>query len=514
MAQTRLSMRKIKETLRLKFECGLSKRQIARSIRASHSTVSDYLNRARQAGVVWPLSPDIDEDQLEGLLFPKTSELHLSSKPLPDFVEFHKELKKKGVTLFLLWEEYREKYPQGYGYTRITELYSKFKKEQEFCLRQDYRGGDKLFVDYAGPTIPIQNPNTGEIKQAQIFVACLGASNYTYSEATWGQSLPDWISSHVHAYEYFRGIPQATIPDNLRSGVKRACFYDPDINPTYQEMAQHYGTAIVPARPGKARDKAKVESGVLVVERWIFASLRKHTFFSLEELNRFIGQLLEKLNHRTFKKMPGCRADLYQKIDLPALKPLPEKPYEYGEWKFSRVNIDYHIEVEKNYYSVPYIYLHKKLEVRLTARTVEIFLKGKRIASHMRSYQERKYTTVEEHRPKKHREYLNWNPQRIISWGEKIGPYCKEYLNAILMNRKYPEQGYRACLGVLRLSKSFSNEKLEETCKRALELKVYSYKIIDSILKRNRNKTFQPNQNSDPLCQQKHENIRGQKYYP
>jgi transposase len=370
-----------------------------------------------------------------------------------------------------------------------------------------------MFVDFAGQTVPVQDPHTGEVKYAQLFVACLGASNYSYAEATWTQGLADWISCHIHSYEYFQGVPQATIPDNLKSGVSRACRYDPDINLTYLDMSQHYGTVILPTRKRKARDKAKVEAAVLVVERWILAALRNHVFFSLEELNQAIAGLLEKLNHKPFKKLPGCRYDLYKEVDLPALKPLPEKRYEYAEWKHPTAHIDYHVEVEKHYYSVPYTYVQKKLDARITGNTIEIFYKGVRIASHIRSYQIGGFTTIDAHRPKKHREYLKWNPERFMNWASKIGPYCGEYIKGILQSRKYPEQGYRACLGILRLSNSYPHEKVEQACKRGLSLKVYSYKFIESILKRRADKPVKSKRESSCLYQQPHENVRGSIYY-
>lgn len=513
MAKVRLSMRKIKEVLRLRFACELGVRQIARSIRASHSTVSDYLYRAQQVGVRWPLDPDMDEKKLEALLFPEKASRGSALKPLPDFPAMHKELKRKGVTLFLLWEEYKGVYPEGYGYSQFCDLYARFRKTQDVCLRQQYYGGDKMFVDYAGQTLPVQDPFTGGVREAQLFVACLGASNYSYAEATWTQNLADWISCHIHTYEYIQGVPQATIPDNLRSGVSRACRYDPDINPTYLDMAQHYGTAIVPARKGKPRDKAKVETSVLVVERWIIAALRNQVFFSLEELNQAILKLLEKLNRRPFKKLPGCRYDLYRAVDLPALKPLPEKRYEYAEWKRCTAHIDYHVEVENHYYSVPYTYAQKKLDARITGKTVEIIYQGVRIASHIRSCQKGGFSTCEEHRPKKHREYLAWNPERFIRWASTIGPHCSAYITGIMHSRKYPEQGYRACLGVLRLSKSYPCEKIEQACERALSLQVYSYKLIESILKRKKERTAGSVRESRSAQRQSHENVRGAHYY-
>jgi len=502
-------MRKIKEVLRLRFECGLGVREIARSIKASHSTVSDYLYRASKGDIVWPLGPDIDDTRLEELLFPSNTSKRSKLIVLPDFSVIHKELKRRGVTLFLLWEEYKEINPQGYSYSQFCEYYSRFRQSQDVCLRQHYYGGDKMFVDYAGQAMPVTDPHTGQSKQAQLFVACLGASNYTYAEATWSQNLADWISSHIHAYEYFQGVPKATVPDNLRSGVSRACRYDPDINPTYLDMARHYGTVILPTRKKRPKDKAKVESSVLVVERWILAALRNWVFFSLGELNQAVSELLEKLNHRPFKKLPGCRYDLYKEVDLPALKSLPEERYEYAEWKQPVAHIDYHVEIEGHYYSVPYTYVQKKVDARITGNTVEIFYKGVRIASHAKDYQKGGFSTQDAHRPKKHREYLKWNPERFINWASKIGPFCSEYIKGILQSRKYPEQGYRACLGILRLSNAYPHEKVEQACEKGLSLKVYSYRLIESILRRKK-----PSKQETPdLYSKTHENVRGSIYY-
>lgn len=515
MAKERLSMRKIREVLRLKYECKLGIREIGRSINVAHSTVSDYVRRAEKRGInSWPMDPALNNKELEELLFPEESSFKSTLKPLPNFAKIHKELKQKGMTLFLLWEEYKEVYTEGYSYSQFCDHYKQFKKSQEICLRQQYYGGDKMFVDYAGQTIPLQNPSTGEIAYAQLFVACLGASNYSYAEATWTQSLPDWIRCHIHAYEYFQGVPHATVPDNLRSGVSRACRYDPDINPTYQDMAEYYGTAIVPARKRKPRDKAKVEAAVLVVERWIIAALRNNVFFRIEQLNQAILQLLEKLNHRPFKKLPGTRHQLYQEVDKPALKQLPEQPYEYAEWKHPTAHIDYHVEIENHYYSVPYTYIRKKLDARITDKTIELFYHGKRIASHVRNDKKGGFSTIESHRPQQHREYLKWNPERFIKWASKIGPYCQDYIQSLLTSRRYPEQGYRACLGILRLSNSYPYEKMEEACQRALSLQVYSYKIIDSFLKKKRTEPVKSAQGSEELSHHhRHENVRGSHYY-
>ena len=387
-----LSMRKIHEILRLHYEHGLSCRQIANSCQVARSTVGTYIARATAAGLAWPLPEEIDEERLARLLFPPADPVQGLPDHFPDMAYLYKELCRKGVTLQLLWEEYIQTYPHGYQYSQFCEHYRRWRGKVNVCLRQDYRAGEKMFVDYAGQKIAILDPKTGMITYASLFVAVLGASNYTYAEATATEKLTDWIQSHVHAFEYFKGVPQITIPDNLKAGVTKACRYEPDLNPTYQDMAAYYKTAVIPARRLKPKDKAKVESGVLVAERWIVAVLRHRKFFSLAELNQAIAELLIKLNLKPFKKMKGNRLEFYQELDLPALQPLPEQAYEYGEWKESRVNIDYHVEVDEHYYSVPYTLVKAVVETRLTARMVEIFYQGRRVAAHVRSHQ--KYTST------------------------------------------------------------------------------------------------------------------------
>lgn len=323
-------MRKIREVLRLKFEHGLSERKIASSCRISRRTVAEYIRRAKAAGVSWETAKDIDDVALERMLYPKVSGTN-RDRPMPDWCYIHKELKRKGMTLSLLWQEYKERNPEGYQYSWFCKEYSKWVSKVDVVMRQNHRAGEKLFVDYAGQTVPIVNRSTGEIRDAQIFVAVMGASNYTYVEATWSQSLPDWIGSHVRAFSFFGGVPEVIVPDNLRSGVKEACFYDPDINPTYQEMATYYGSIVLPARVRKPRDKAKVETGVKLVEQWILARVRNYTFFSLDELNSKLQKLLEDLNSRPFQKMPGSRKSVFESLDAPALKPLPKRAYEFAE---------------------------------------------------------------------------------------------------------------------------------------------------------------------------------------
>jgi transposase len=512
MPAERVSMRKIKEVLRLKWECGLSNRQIAQSCALARPTVTEYLCRAAAAGLSWPLPPELDEGAVERLLFPPRSSVPTERRPVPDWAEVHCELKRKGVTLFLLWQEYKAVHPQGYHYSWFCQQYQGWAAKVDLVLRQEHRVGEKLFVDYAGQTVPIQDPVRGEVRTAQIFVAVLGASSYTYAEATWTQSLPDWIGAHVRAFIAFGGVPELLVPDNVKSGVTQAHRYEPDLNPTYQEMAAHYGVAVLPARVRKPRDKAKVESGVLVVERWILARLRHHTFFSLAELNTAIRSLLTALNSRPFKKLPGSRQQLFDTLERPALKPLPAVPYEYAEWKKARVNIDYHVEVAGHYYSVPYQLVKQQVEVRLTAHCVECFYKGQRVSSHRRSTQKGRHTTLPAHMPKAHQRYLEWTPERLVRWAQQTGPATAQVVATILASRPHPQQGFRSCLGIMRLGKTYGTERLEAACQRALILDACAYRSIESILKHGLDRhPLAPHRVSPPLPS--HPNIRGPEYY-
>lgn len=417
-------MRKIREVLRLKFELGLGHRQIARSCSIGVATVHEYLSRARQAGVGWPLSEGWDEAQVEAALYgDKPGGVRPPERNAPDFAAIQEQRQKsKHVTLQLLWEEYREANPDGYHYSRFCELYQRWRNSQDVVLRQEYIAGEKLFVDWAGPTIPIYSRTGEEVRQAHLFVAVLGASSYTYAEATADEQMINWLSAHMRAFEFLGGVPKLIVPDNTKTGVSRACRYDPDLNPTYQEMAVHYGVGAVPARPYKPRDKAKVESGVLVVERWIIAALRNRRFFELEDLNQAIWELVTKLNQRPFRKRPGTRASLFDSCDKPALSDLPSERFDLSEWSKARVNIDYHIAFDDNYYSVPYNLVHEVVEIRSMPTTVEIFHKGKRVASHLRNRGTGNAVTQAEHRPKSHQEHLSWPPSRIVAWAQTIGP--------------------------------------------------------------------------------------------
>lgn len=514
MPAKRLSMRKLKEVLRLTYGTDLSQRQIARSLSLSKTTVNKYVELAREAGITsWPLPDGMDDAALAKALFPGTPSNWSQNFTQPDFAAVHQELKRKGVTLQLLWEEYAACNPDAaYQYSWFCELYGEWRQRLRVSMRQTHRAGEKLFVDYAGQTVTLTDPSTGEAKEAQVFVAVLGASNYTYAEATWSQALPDWISSHVRAFEFFGGTPDLIIPDNLRSGVSRACRYEPDLNPTYAEMAAHYGVAVMPARPYKPRDKAKVEAGVQVVERWILARLRHQTFFSLAELNKVIRALVGGLNHRPFKKLEGTRRTQFEALDRPALKPLPAAAFEYAEWKKARVNIDYHVEVEGHYYSVPHSLVRREVEVRLTASTVEVFHGGQRVASHMRCHLRGSHTTVVEHMPKAHRAHLEWTPGRFLTWASEVGPNTRDLVRHLLFRKPHPEQGYRSCLGLLSLSRRYGAERLERACERALLLGARTRRSVDSILKQEVDRLPVAEEEA-PRELPAHENVRGPAYY-
>lgn len=510
MANTRLSMRRIKEVLRLHFELGRNKRQIAQIIQVSPTTVGDYIQRAQVAGIGYPLPPELDDEALNRRLFPPAPPVTLK-RPEPDWSAVYAAMSKKGMTLILAWQEYKSVHPEGYQLSWFCEAYRRHVGRLGITLRQSHPAG-RCFVDYAGQTVPIIDPQTGEIRLAQVFVGVLGASNYTYAEATWSQQLPDWIGSHGRMFAFFGGAPGELVPDNLKSGVKHACFYDPELNPTYREFAAYHSVTVLPARPGKPRDKAKVEGAVLIVERWILARLRNQRFFSLAELNEAIARLLKDLNDRAFKKLPGNRRELFAATDQPALRSLPAIPYEFAQWKLARVNIDCHIEADGHYYSAPYRHLRQQVDVRLTASVVEVFAKGKRVASHGRSFARGRHTTVAEHLPAQHQRYLDWSPERLSHWAGKIGPSAQALIEVILATREHPQQGYRVCLGILRLAKAHGDDRLEAACARALAVKATSYRSIESMLKTGMDKKplpVEPVQTPLPL----HENVRGPDYY-
>jgi transposase len=506
-------MRKIREVLRLCLAEGLSARQASSALGVPRQTINRYLRQAEVAGMDWPRAKALDDLELEQTLFrPAGPLVGIVARPLPEFGQLHLELKRKDVTLQLLWMEYRERHPDGYQYSQFCEHYRRWQNGIDVVMRQEHRAGERCFVDYAGPTVPIVDPRTGEITQAEIFVAVLGASSYTYAEACPSQELPHWIAAHVHAFEYFGGSTAILVPDNLKSGITRAHRYEPEINATYAELAAHYGCAVLPARSRKPRDKAKVEAGVLLVERWILARLRHRTFFSLAELNAAIKELLVWLNARPFKKLAGSRQSLYEELERPALRALPARPYEFAVWRTAKVSIDYHVDVLHHYYSVPHRYVGEQVDVRLAVSTVEILLHGRRIASHLRSDRAARYTTEKEHMPASHRAHLEWTPERIVRWAEETGPHTAALARGILESRPHPEQGYRSCLGILRLGRRYGAERLEAAARRALAVRSLSYRSVESILKNGLDR--QPLPASAPASPAPlHDNLRGPTYY-
>jgi transposase len=506
-----LSMRKIKEILRLNAN-GLKQRQIARSLNVSVGAVHKYLHLAQAAGLAWPLAENMDDHQIKAYLFQTSGACKPEAYSPPDCSWIHQELKHKGITLKLLHEEYKQLHPQTYyQYTQFCHIYQAWKKKQRLSLRQVHKAGECLFVDYAGPTIPIVDLETGESFEASIFVAILGASNYTYAESTRDQSLYSWIGSHVRAFEFFGGVPELIIPDNLRAGVSQAHRYDPDLNPSYNDMVAHYGTAVLPTRPYHPRDKPKVENAVLVVERWILARLRHQQFTSLHALNQAIKALLEELNNRPFQKMPGSRYSQFKELEQDALKPLPAKRYEYATFKHQLVNVDYHIEVDQHYYSVPHQYARETVDIRITAHMLEILKDGQRIASHIRSFKPG-VTTLPDHMPEAHRQHCQWTPESCLQWAQSLGEATYALMHQFFKQKSHPRQVYRLFLGLLKLTKHFGADRLEAACKRAVFYENYSYKRVQAILEKGLDHEALPVvvEEKPPID---HANIRGAQYY-
>jgi len=508
MVMPRLHMRKIRELLRLRFDCKLTHDQIAASLGCGASTVGLCLDRHRKCGLGWPLPDGLNDEQLDSLLYPKVE--HSGIRPLPKWSDVAAELKRKHVTLQLLWAEYRAIYPDGISYTQFCHHFRQWKKTCDLPFRNEHRAGEKAFIDYAGRTVEVYDPVSGAMRHAQIFVAVLGASSFAFAEATWSQSLVDWIGSHKRMFSFFGGVPEILTPDNLKSGVTRSCRYDPLINSSYLEMAKHYDCAVIPARKRHPKDKAKAEAGVLLVERWILAVLRDRKFFSLDALNSAIAEHLEKLNNHPFQKIEGTRRGLYEKIDKPFLKPLPRMPFELCEFKFGPVNINYHVEVEKHYYSVPYQYVRKEVEVRYTAKTVEVLFKGSRIASHRRSFKEYKYTTLKEHMPENHQAHVKWTPTRMINWVGQAGPSTAAVAREILKSKPHPQQAFNSILGMVRLGEKYGNDRLEQASFLALKNQTINYQSLKNILESGLDKTLDRQVEDQPI---EHSNIRGPDYY-
>lgn len=516
MSKKRLSVRKTKEILRLKLTEGRTNREVAQSVGCSPSKVSNCLARFALSGLSWPLPPEMDDERLEAKLYYSGPLFPAERREIPDWGYVHTELRRKGVTLYLLWEEYKQAHQEeGYQYSRYCDLYRRYSKTLDVTMRQSHKGGEKVFVDWSGDGINIVARETGEVTEAPLFVGVLGASGYTFATARENRESRQWIRCHMEMYEYFGGVPAVTVPDNEKTGVTHPCLYEPDLNPTYAEFARHYDTAVLPTRPRKPRDKAKVENGVLNAQRWILAALRNHTFFSVDQANEAIDKKLESYNARKYQRLEVSRRELFETLDRPALRALPSRRYEYGEWSKPKVNIDYHVEVDKHFYSVPYPLVGERVEARRTATTVEIVSKGKRVASHRRSYVKGGATTLPEHMPERHRAHLQWTPSRIISWARKSGEHTARVAEHIMASRQHPEQGYRSCLGVMRLGKKYGDKRLEAASQRALVIGSPSYKTVKSILEKGLDKQPLPPVQTElkTATLPEHENIRGPEYY-
>ena len=513
MKPKKVTVLRLKDILRLHHEARLSHRQIARSLGLSIGVISKYLTRARLAGIDWPLPPDTDESQLLAILQPKRNGVATQGLAEPDFAELSLELSRKGMTRQLLWEEYAERHPRNhYSYSRFTVLYRAWFKKQRISMRQTHRAGEKLFVDYAGLTLQIIDSRTGEERSAQVFVAVLGASSYTYAEATWTQRLPDWIGSHVRAFTFFGGVPEIVVPDNLKSAVSKACRYDPELNPSYAQCAAYYQTAVIPARPYKPQDKSKAEVGVQIVERWIMMRLRKLQLFSLNEANQAIRALLDDLNNRPFKQRPGSRQSQFENIDKPMLKPLPSAAYAYRHVVKARAHIDYHVSYEGHHYSVPYRLRGEEVMVHAGEQTVGVFYQGKCVAEHPRSRNASGHTTNTAHMPKAHAKHQEWTPSRFLNWAQSIGPATQRVVRYQLESRPHPEHGYRACLGILNLAKKYGKDRLEAACLRAEKIGGLHYKNLASILSTSLDKL--PLESDKPSSlPTTHGNVRGADYY-
>lgn len=512
MAKKRLSLRKIKEILRLRLGEGLSQRDVGRSVNCSPSKVHNVVMRFKAAGLSWPPDSDLDEGQLEAKLY-QSSDSSGGARAMPDWSWVHTELRRKGVTLYLLWQEYKQVHPQdGYQYSQFCDRYRTFRRKLEVVMRQQHKAGDKAFVDWSGDGIDIVDRETGEVREAPVFVGVLGASGYTFATAAQSRESRHWIRCHMEMYEYFDGVPAATVPDNEKTGVTHPCHYEPDLNATYADMANHYGTAVIPTRPYKARDKAKVENAVLNAQRWILAALRNHTFFSVSQANEAIAEKLEEYNSRKYQRLSVSRRELYESLDRPALKPLPSRRYEQAQWSSPKVNIDYHVLVAEHFYSVPYQLVQKRLEAKRTATTVELLFKGKRVAVHRRSYQKWGYTTKTEHMPEAHRKHLEWTPSRIVEWAKKAGAQTAAVAEQIMASRPHPEQGYKSCLGIMRLGKKYGHERLEAASGRALAIGAASYKTIKAILEKGLDRQQLLSCTTTKTLPD-HENIRGPEYY-
>jgi len=505
-------MRKLREIIRLRLGGGQSGRTIARCCGLSPSTVGTYLARVELARLSWPLPVELDDDAaLERLLFP--DENHpVQNRPEPEWRYIHRELQRRHVTKQLLWQEYKEATPEGLQYSQFCAHYLAWARPLSATMRQAHPVGEKTFIDFSGSGLDVVDPHTGECQKAVLFVAVLGASNLTYAEPILHQDLPTWVGCHVRAFEYFGGTTEIWVPDNVRTGVTKASKYDPILNRTYEDLSAHYGAAVIPARPYKPRDKAKVEGAVLIASRWILAVLRNRTFYSMEEFRAAVAVELERLNHKQMRHLKKSRRELFEEIERAALKPLPVRPFEYAEWARLRVDLSYHVGHDDHFYSVHFSLIGEQLDLRATEVTVEIFRRGRRIESYQRSYAKGKYTTLKHHMPRAHFDHVDWTPERLTDWAKRTGPQTVALLAAVMASKAHPQQGFKACLGILRLAKDYPAERIERAAERAVRFKTLNSGSVASILRHKLDQLPLPGeepQQSLPL----HQNIRGGGYY-
>jgi transposase len=503
-----LTVRQIRRLLRLHHE-GKATREIGRALGVARSTIQDALKRAVAAGVVWPEAEGLADEELEARMFSRPGvKVGIRRRAEPDWALLVRELRRPGVNMTVLWEEFGRDVEGGYGYSRFCDLFRGYEQRLSPVMRQHHVAGEKIFVDYSGKRLGICDPKTGEIHAAEIFVAVAGASNYTFAEATWTQTLPDWIGSHVRMLRFYGGCPRLLVPDNLKSGVNKASFYDPEINRTYAKMALHYDLDVLPARPHHPKDKAKVEAGVRFAQSYILGRLRNQTFFSIEEANLAIAQVMVLMNTRPMRRLGVSRLELFKTVERQALQPLPAADYEYAEWSKARVNIDYHVEAKDFLYSVPHQLIREEVETRVTQKVVEIFHKGKRVAAHARRYGGDRHGSEPDHMPSHHRFYAEWSPDRFRRWGADFGPDTEGLMIAILASRRHPEQAFRSCLGVLRLYRDIGKDRAETVSARALSVGALNYKSVASIIAHNLDRV-------DPADASvvHHANVRGPKFF-
>ena len=507
MAQERTSMRKIKEVLRLHFEACISQAKISNVVKISRYTVQQYIMRFTAAGLSWPL--DLRDDELERRLF--FGNKGKNNRPEPDYLYLSQEIRKPDATLAVLWEEYKEQHPDGYQYSYFCDLFNAYRNKLNYSMRQEHKAGEKTFLDFGDSPLKIIDLRTGIERSTKIFVSVWGASNYLFAKSCLDEKLSTWIKLNINALEYFGCCPKAMVPDNLKSAVSKASRYEPDINPTYAEFAEHYGTVIFPARPYRPKDKSKAENGVKLAKRWILFRLRNKEFYSLNELNAAILILLAEFNKRIMKKFQKSRQELFELLDKPHALKLPDSHYEFAEWKKAKVQFNYHISHEGHNYSVPYTFIHKEVDIKATPNLIEIYCNGNRICSHNRNSKAHDYTTVTEHMPKSHQKYLEWTPDRILHYAGKYGQAVQTFVQKVMATRKFPEQAYKSCLGIIRLENKYSAERLNLACLRALEYRAYSYKSVVNILQKGLDK--QASLTSANTVFINHENIRGSNYY-